>query len=368
MRVLVLSSFTKSLLWFRMDLMDELVAKGHEVIALGSDDDEYFRSQFASHGIDYRSFAVSRNGLSPLQDVRTYLELRRAFRDIAPDRTFVYQAKSIIYGCLAARHVGIDGVYPLVAGLGSVFRDERLKNRAIRALMRLQYRMAFRFSPRVFFQNADDSSEFVSTGLVHENQVVMLNGSGVNLAKFSVKALPEVPTFLFVGRLIKDKGIVEYLEACAQLKRICPDVRCLLVGPYDSNPSSLSAEELRPYVRDGVVEYLGELDDVRPALAECSVFVLPSYHEGTPKSVLEAMAMGRAIITTDAPGCRETVVDGCNGTLVKPRSVGELVREMARFAEEPDLVGRMGAESRAIAEDRYDVRKVNAAIMATMSL
>lgn len=368
MRVLVLSSYTKSLFWFRMNLMEDLIAAGHEVYALGSDEDEDYAQAFRERGIEYRSFPVSRNGLSPLEDLRTYRALRHAIRTIAPDRVFVYQAKTIVYGCVAAARAGVTEVFPLIAGLGSVFRGDGLKNRLIQALLRVEYRYALRRSRRVFFQNPDDRDDFIRMGLVSPDKIAMINGSGVDIERFSPAPLPERTTFLFVGRLLRDKGVVEYLEACREVRSHHPETRCLLVGPFDSNHSSLKSEDLQPYIQAGAVEYLGEQEDVRPAIAESSVFVLPSYHEGTPKSVLEAMAMGRAILTTDAPGCRETVGEGLNGYLVPPRAVKTLARAMEKLIEEPELTRQMGAESRLIAAAKYDVRLVNASIMEAMGI
>lgn len=348
--------------------MEDLVAAGHEVFALGSDNDGSYTEMFAARGIKYGFFRVSRNGLSPLEDLRTYLDLRRIIGAIRPDRVFVYQAKTIVYGCPAAIRCGATGLFPLVAGLGSVFRGGGVKNRIIQGVLKLQYRLAFNASTRVFFQNPDDRDELVSLGLLPAKKTVMINGSGVDLDRFTAEPLPATLTFLFVGRLIRDKGVIEYLEACRVIRTRHPEVRCLLVGPYDTNPSALRAEDLASYVDSGAVEYLGEKEDVREAIASSSVFVLPSYHEGTPKSVLEAMSMGRAIITTDAPGCRETVDIGTNGILVGVRDVEALVAAMEQFLRNPALAGEMGVASRRIAEDKYDVHKVNGVIMQTMGL
>ncbi|KAF0207821.1 MAG: glycosyltransferase family 4 protein [Actinomycetota bacterium] len=367
MRILVLSSFTKSLLWFRLDLMDALVAAGHEVIALGSDDDEAYRREFLEHGIVYHSFRVSRNGLSPFDDLRTYRELRETIGRIAPDKVFVYQAKTIVYGGPAAHRCGAE-VYPMMGGLGSIFRNSGLRNKLVRLILKVQYKNAFRRSEKVFFQNEDDRSDLLSFGLLPPEKTVMVNGSGVNLERFTQEPLPGEAVFLFVGRLLRDKGVVEYLDACAEIKRRHPQARCLLVGPYDTNPSALVPDDLEPYVADGTVEYCGEQEDVRPYITQSSVFVLPSYHEGTPKSVLEAMAMGRPIITTTAPGCRETVIDGVNGYLVEARSVQALADRMERLIDDVELVAKMGAESRRIAEERFDVHKVNGVILKAMGL
>lgn len=368
MRVVILSSYAKSLLWFRTDLMTELKDSGHEVIALADDPSRDVEEQLARLGVEYRSFPVSRNGLSPTKDIVTLCALIRMMREIRPDVVYAYQVKTIVYGVPAAWRAGVRRIFPHVAGLGSIFRSTGLKYRAIQSLLRIQYRRAFSLSSRVFFENPDDASVFVSMRLLPKSKIVMLNGSGVNVDRFSVVPLPSEPVFLFVGRLLRDKGVIEYLDACKEVKQGHPDVRCLLVGPYDSNPTSLTPQELRAYVDAGVVEYLGEQSDVRPMIASASVIVLPSYHEGTPVSVLEAMAMGRAVITTDAPGCRETVLDGRNGILVPPRRVSPLVDAMCSLLDQPERIRVMGDASRALVLRKFDVRKVNSVIMSTMGL
>jgi glycosyltransferase involved in cell wall biosynthesis len=222
----------------------------------------------------------------------------------------------------------------------------------------------------VFFQNPDDQQVFRARGILSPNSSsVVVNGSGVDLDKFVfISPLKVKPVFLLIARLIGDKGIREFVQAAQLIQRSYPDCRFLLVGGLDSNPDAISQIELDDWIHNGMVEYLGRLDDVRPAIARASVYVLPSYREGTPRSVLEAMAMGRAIITTDAPGCRETVIDGENGFLVPVKSVDALVDAMTRFIEDPDLAVRMGKRSREIAEEKYDVHKVNAVMLKEMGI
>ena len=195
----------------------------------------------------------------------------------------------------------------------------------------------------------------------------MLHGSGVNLERFNVQPLPEQIAFLCISRLIKDKGVYEYLKASKKIKEKYPFVRCMLVGPYDSNPSAIKPEELQPFIDKGI-EYYGEQEDVRPYLEQCSVFVLPSYREGTPKTVLEAMASGRAIITTDAPGCKETVKNGVNGILVAVKDVESLFAAMESLVQKPETVIRMGIEGRKMAETIFDVKLVNKTICEAMKM
>lgn len=368
MKIAVLSSHTSSLLWFRMDMMKDFIKHGHSVIALGSEPQSDWELKFRENDIEYRQLFVERNGVNPFKDLKTFKELYQFMKEEKPDKVFAYQAKTVVYGSLAAKANGIKEVYPLIAGLGSVFRGEGLKNKIIKIVMKMEYRAACKASKKVLFQNNDDKSEFVKNGLILEDKVVIINGSGVNLEKFKPEPLPEIPAFLFIGRLIKDKGVMEYLEACKRIKTEYPEVRCLLVGPYDSNPSALQPEELKPYLEQNIIEYFGEQSDVRPYIKQCSTYVLPSYHEGTPKTVLEAMAIGRPIITSDAPGCRETVTDGYNGFLVAIKDIDGLVKKMKILIQDTEMSKLMAKRSLKLAREKYDVNLINKSIMQTMEL
>ena len=231
-----------------------------------------------------------------------------------------------------------------------------------------EYKDILRSGPAVFFQNSEDEQTFRKRKVIKKHKVVLLRGSGVNLEKFTVQPMPETFGFLCISRLIRDKGVYEYLEACRKIKAIHPEVRCLLVGPFDTNPSSLKQEELQQFIDDGIIEYFGEQSDVVPYISQCSVYVLPSYREGTPKTVLEAMACGRAVITTDAPGCRETVDDKVNGLLVPVKDVDSIVEAMEYMIAHQDEMNRMAKLGRKKAEEVFDVNKVNATICETMGL
>lgn len=368
MKIAVLSSHTSSLFWFRMDMMNEFLENGHTVIALGPEPEADWKDKFEKSNIDYRQLYVERNGMNPLKDLRTLRALHKFMKKERPDKVFAYQAKTVIYGSIAANLNGITEVYPMIAGLGSIFRGTGFKNTIVKTIMKIEFWAACKCSKKVFFQNHDDKNEFIQNGLLKDDKIVIINGSGVNLDKFKPTSFPEEPAFLFIGRLIKDKGVIEYLEACKEVKGKHPKVRCLLVGPYDSNPSALKPEELTPYIESGVIEYFGEQSDVRPYVAQCSTYVLPSYHEGTPKTVLEAMAMGRSIITSDAPGCRETVIDGTNGYLVKVKDAQGLLSKMEYFVSNPKAGRNMGTESAKLAREKYDVKIVNKTIMQAMGI
>lgn len=349
--------------------MKDIQAEGYEVFAAAQMPESDWAERFAEIGVNYRQIKVSRNGLNPIGDLATLRDIKRLLREIKPEKIFVFQAKTVAYGCRAAASLGITEVYTLIAGLGSVYLGHGLKNKLVKFVMSALYKQAFKRSKNVFFQNNDDKQTMLDEGLLKEDKIVMIHGSGVNVEIFTPTKLPTIPTFLYIGRLIRDKGVGEYLEACQIIKAEYGDkVRCLLVGPYDSNPSALKPEELQPLVDKGIVEFFGEQKDVRPFIDQCSIYVLPSYHEGTPKTVLESMAKGRAIITSNAPGCKETVVDGVNGYLTEVKNAKDVAEKMKALIEHPEKVASMGMKSREMAVDIFDVKKVNDTILRTMGI
>lgn len=348
-------------------MMKDFVKIGCDVLAIGSDSEKEWADKFNKQGIKYKQVYINRNGLNPFNDLKTLIRLISIFKKEKPDKVFLYQIKPIVYGSIAGKIAGIKDIFLLIAGLGSIFRGTGLKNKLIRSIVTIQYRIACKISILTFFQNNDDKNEFVSKHIIDEKKTLIINGSGVNLEKFKPVPLPDKTTFLFIGRLLKDKGIIEYLEACKILKAKYPNIDFLLVGPFDSNPTSIKKIELDVYTKDNIVKYFGEQKDVRPYISQASVFVLPSYHEGTPKTILEAMAMGRPIITTDAPGCRETV-NNKNGFLVPTKDIYELAKKMEYFILDKSLSENMGKESYNMATQKYDVKKINKIIIDAMEI
>lgn len=368
MKVMVLSSFTTSLFWFRIDMMKSFLAAGYEVLAVGDAPETEWEDRFRELGIHYRQIPVQRNGTNPLWDLKTLRALYRLLKEEKPDKIFSYQAKTVIYGGIAASLLDIREIYPMIAGVGSVFLGDGLKKKLVRGILIAEYKLGLRNAPRVFFQNRDDLKVFTDNRILPESKAVMINGSGVNIEKFVPTDLPQSVSFLCISRLIRDKGVFEYIDAAREIHKRYPEVSCVLVGPFDTNPSAIKPEELQPYIDDGSVIYAGEQKDVYPYLQACTAYVLPSYHEGTPKTVLEALASGRPAITTDAPGCRETVTDGVNGYLVPVKDVAGLVAAMERIISDPAKNAEMAKAARAIAEDKYDVKKINARIKTTMGI
>ena len=368
MKIAVLSSHTPSLFWFRMDMMKSFIAAGHSVIAVGNESDSAWETRFEQCGIKYIAADIERNGTNPLKDIKTFTSLFKILKAERPDKVFTYQAKTVIYGNIAARACGIKSIFSLIAGIGSVFLANNFKSKVLSMILSAEYRLALGRAEKTFFQNPDDVKLFTSKKMADSSKIVMINGSGVNLEHFKLLPMPDKTAFLCISRLIRDKGVIEYLEAAKKIKKTYADTEFYLVGPFDTNPSAISKDQLDEYVNAGIVKYFGEQQDVVPYLKMCSVYVLPSYREGTPKTVLEAMASGRAVITTDAPGCRQTVTDGKNGYLVPVKDVDALCDKMSRFIDDSALAHKMGAKGRETAEEKYDVIKINKIITDTMNL
>lgn len=371
-RLAIISNQAFSLVNFRGYLIRELVAAGVEVYALAPDYDDRFRGEVRSLGAVPVDFSLARTGMNPLRDGLDLLRLTNLLRRIRPDATLGYFIKPVIYGTIAAWLAGVPRRYALIEGLGYVFTESGAKESWRRVVLcwivSALYRAALKRAERVFFLNDDDISEFVEKGIVDQDKTVKLGGIGVDLDEW--RPLPpsmQPLTFLLAARLLREKGIVEYAEAARRVKRRYPNVRFVLLGGLDPNPGGLTQSEVEEWVREGLLEWPGHVD-VRPWLAQTSVYVLPSYREGVPRSTQEAMAMGRPVITTDAPGCRETVEHGRNGFLVPVRDPRALAEAMLRFIEQPELIESMGRESRRMAEERFDVYKVNAVMLQAMGI
>lgn len=369
LKVVVLASYAESLINFRSYFLQSMVSHGHQVYAVAPHIPDHIAQQLRALGVEAVSVDLQRTGKNPFRDWQSYRALLDFFRREKPDRLFSYTAKPVIYGSLAGQKAGIGQIYSMITGLGYAFMGRSVKDRMIGWIVRLLYRRALRVNEKVFFQNPDDRELFLRLGLLHSTeQSVMVNGSGISLDYFQPIPLPDQPIFLLVARLLRDKGIVEYVQASARLKKRYPQARFLLVGWFDSHPTAIQSDEVDMWQQKMGIEYLGSTDDVRLVMSKSSVYVLPSYREGTPRTVLEAMAMARPLITTDAPGCRETVEDGFNGLLVPVGDDSLLESAMEKLLNDRFLREMMGNNGRKLAEQKYDVHKVNHRLLETMGL
>ncbi len=370
----LISSQAFSLVNFRGPLISALVARGTQVYALAPDFDEVLRKRVEALGAVPVDYSISRAGLNPLRDLVDLLVLARLLRRLRPEATLAYFIKPVIYGSLAAWMARVPNRYSLVTGLGFVFaRDPQahgIRRAMLRSVVGRLYGFALSRNRKVVFQNEDDIETLIGSGLVERRKVALVPGTGVDLSHYAVAPpVKHPPVFVMVARMLREKGVCEFVEAARKVKARCPEARFVLVGGTDPNPGSVTLAELQAWVSEGAVEWSGQVVDVRPWLRQASVFVLPSYYrEGVPRGNQEAMAMGRPVITTDWIGCRDTVVDGINGFLVPVRDVVALDEAMQRFIDDPELIARMGSEGRRIAEARFDVHDLNGRLLAEIGL
>ena len=365
MKILIISGYSQSLVIFRGDMIREMIKCGHEVVTASPEDG--YDDEIRRLGARPLRLPLSRNGTNPFADLSYYRRVKALIKEEQPELVLSYLIKPVIYGSLAASGAGVKNIYSMVTGLGYFFTNTSFKAKLLRTPIVILYRRALKKCRNVFFQNGDDLKVFTDLKIVDEKKCVITNGSGVNIDRYTPKPLPQENRFLLVGRILRDKGVIEYLEAAKKVSEKYPDAVFDLVGPLDTNPSALHEEDLKPYLSESV-RYLGATKDVRPYIEKARVYVLPSYREGTPRTVLEAMAMQRPVITTDAPGCRETVRDGVNGFLVPVKNADALAQKMIYLIENPDRAEEMARQSLAICREKYDVRQVNKTLLDTMKL
>lgn len=364
--IIVVGNFAESLLRFRGSLMRDMVARGFRVIGCAPDLGSAVRAGLTNMGVESREVPLHRGTARPLDDLRFMLSLFRIIREERPGLVLTYTIKPVILGSLAANAARVPRLASIITGLGSSFAAASAGQRAINRVVRALYRLALARTHAIVFQNQDDHALFHSLGLVRRGcRTVVVGGSGIDLEMFSLAPFPAEPCFLMASRLIADKGVSEYCAAAALVRQRHPRARFRLAGWIDEQqPSAITASQLDEWTARAGVDYVGHAVDVRPLLEECSVFVLPSYYrEGVPRSLLEALAVGRAIVSTDMPGCREAVVPGETGLLVPPRDVPALAAALSRLVEDPALAEAMGCAGRRLAERRFDVRLVNEDIL-----
>lgn len=379
MKFLIISSYLPSVLNFRGKLLELIHQEKHEVHIFAPNLKEFTEEKTKLESLGYFVYDIpmQRTGTNPVADLKMLLAMYKLINRIKPDYVLSYTIKPVIYGTLAAWMAKVPKRFALITGLGYAFQnvEQGSKRSLFQKIVHTLYQNALAHTHKVFFQNPDDLKLFQDLKLINmQLPTVVVNGSGVNVSDFNVLPLPldqdQQPkiSFLLIARLLEDKGIREYVAAAKIIKNKYSHVEFNLVGWIDENPNAISQTELDTWIAENTLNYLGRLSDVRPAIAQSSVYVLPSYREGTPRTVLEAMAMGRAIITTDAPGCRETVINGDNGFLVEVKSVESLVQAMECFISQPELIHKMGKRSREIALNKYDVHQVNKHMMQEMDL
>ena len=370
MKIVVLGTVASSILGFRKSFIERLLLNGHEVYALAIDYNEQSIDSVKAMGAKPVRYKLNRTGLNPIVDIKTIIELKGILEKIEPDICFSYFSKPVIFGSIAARLAGVKRIYGMIEGLGYVFSPQpkgiSYNLKIIKFIMVLLYRLSLPLLDKVIFLNPDDPVDLLTKNNIKVRSIGVLGGIGLNISNYAYSnQYPEHCNFIFIGRLLLEKGINDFLLAAEIVKKINPRVTFTVLGEIDTlNSGSITKDEVDRYVNNGIIINPGFVDNVTDWLKASSVFVLPSYYrEGIPRSTQEAMAIGRTILTTDLPGCRETVVDGVNGFLIPPFNSEALAEKMMWCVDHPEEVCRMGIASRKMAVNLFDENNANVKLM-----
>lgn len=373
-KIVIAGNFSSVLINFRKELVLELVSQGYDVYCLAYGFTEKEKTLIKQWNATPITSTLNPNGVNPIKDIKAIYATYKIFKQIQPDIVLNTFIKPVIFCTVAAKLAKVPKVVGMIEGLGNAFTAHKtgqsFKAKLVKYVQILLYKLSLPLLNHLVVLNKDDKKDLVDTYQINVKKLTVLGGVGVDLKRYpySPPELNNRLSFIFIARLVKEKGIFEYLEAAEKIKRSYPYTEFIVLGASDKdNPFSLSEKDLSYYVDNQIIRYLGHIDNVPEAIAQSSVFVLPSYYrEGVPRSTQEAMSIGRAVITTDSPGCRDTVVNGVNGFLVEPYSSQAVADKMLYFIQNPDAVLSMGIESRKIAEDRFDIHQVNKKIISIL--
>ena len=375
-RILLIGTTAECVYNFRKDLILTLVAKGYEVYAFTTDNIPSELEKISALGATPVSYVFNRGGLNPLDEIKNTIILYKKIKKINPHLVLSYFAKPAIFGTIAAKMAKVPRIFAMLEGLGYTFTEQpeglSTKTKFIKQSQIALFKLSLPLADGVIFLNPDDPKDLLYQNNIQVKEVHILGGIGINLNSYSYssKSLEENITFIFVGRLLKEKGIKEFIDAAKIVKFQYPSAKFVVLGAIDdSNLGSLTAADVKGLVESNLIIYPGRVDNVVEWLENSDVFVLPSYYrEGIPKSTQEAMAIGRPVITTDVPGCRETVIDGVNGFIVPKWNPQALAEKMIYFIENPEKINEMGDESYKIAQDKFDSYKVNDRLLKILGL
>lgn len=375
-KVILIGTTASSFLGFRADLIRYLVAQNHQIYAFTS---EYLESdlyKIEALGATPITYTLNRGGLNPLADIVATYQLAKKIKKINPDLVFSYFSKPVIFGTIAAKIAKVPQVIGMLEGLGYTFTDQpegqNSKTRLIKKIQIFLYKIALPQLDKLIFLNPNDPVELLEQHAIKVKQVEVLGGIGLNLIDYPYQPLHDIEEpirFLFIGRLLKEKGIHDFVAAAKTVKSLYPQTEFTVLGEVDqANMGALSATELKSLINSGIINYPGHVSNIKEWISNSHVFVLPSYREGVPRSTQEAMAIGRAVITTDVPGCRETVIDGVNGFLVPKWNSEALAEKMIHFIKYPEQIRSMGNASYKIAIEKFDANKVNQKLLKILGL
>lgn len=375
-KIILIGTTASSFLGFRADLIRHLVSQNLQIYAFTSEYTQSCLNKIEALGATPVPYTLNRGGLNPLADLVATYQLAKKIKKLNPDLVFSFFSKPVIFGTIAAKIAKVPMIVGMLEGLGYTFTDQPegqgSKTKLIKRIQVLLYKMALPQLDKLIFLNPDDPIDLLEKHSIKVKDVEVLGGIGLNLADYPYQPLNDIEhpiQFLFIGRLLKEKGIHDFVTAAKTVKSLYPETTFTVLGEIDqANMGALTTDELNLLVNSGMINYPGYVSNIKEWISKSHVFVLPSYREGVPRSTQEAMAVGRAIITTDVPGCRETVVDGLNGFLVPRWNPDALAEKMIYFIEHPEQIKNMGAEGHKIANEKFDATKVNHKLIKILGL
>lgn len=375
MIIAIIGTVASSIHGFRADMIKALIKKDHQVYAFFSDATPEDIKKIIEIGAIPIRYKINRGGLNPISDIKAIFDLLIKIKRIKPDIVFSFASKAVIFGTIAAKMSGAPKVYGMLEGLGHSFTPQinglHIKSKIVKSIQINLYKAVLPLLDTIIFLNPDDPNDLLGKYKINVQKVEILGGIGVDLKEYSFQTHPTSDiNFIFIARLLKEKGIYEFVNAAKIVKKIYPEARFTVLGSIDeSNLGALRQEQLEDLVSSGIITYPGHVDNVQAWIANSHIFVLPSYYrEGVPRSTQEAMAIGRAVITTDVPGCRETVIDGVNGFLVPKWDYQALAQKMLYFIENPEQIEIMGLASHRLAQEKFDAIKVNTRLLKILGL
>ena len=375
-RIIIIGTIASSLYTFRKDLILSLIERGYTVYAFTSDNDKAELAKIAQLGAIPTYYKLSRGGLNPYEDLSNTIGLYQKIKKLQPDIVLSYFVKPVIYGTLAAKFARVPKKIAMIEGLGFAFTEQpegySKKAKIVQRVQVVLFKLALPLADKIIFLNHDDVSDLLCKHSIPVRHYEVLGGIGLKLADYPYQPVNQKNgkiNFLFIGRLLKEKGIFDFIEAAKIVKQRYQNAKFTVLGNIDAdNPGALHADQVQELVATGVIDYPGQVANVVDWIADSHVFVLPSYREGVPRSTQEAMAVGRAVITTDVPGCRETVVDGVNGFIVPKWNPQALAEKMIYFIENPEQIQVMGEESYKRAQEKFDAHKVNERLLKILGV
>ena len=358
-RIVIIGSTVKSILNFRSSLITELKKRGFDVFVICNEASENEIKDLDSLSIKYYFYNIVNNRISILSDLIAIFRISQFIKIIKPNLVLAYYVKPMIYSGLITLIYKIKFI-PLITGLTYVFYEGNFFRYIVRNILITFYKLFFNHAVAIIFQNKDDLKYFKNKKIAARREKIIIEGSGVNTHHFNYEPIMPLPVkFILVARMLYEKGIIEYLESARLIKQEYPQAEFQLVGGLDTSYDAIKYDVIKKYAKNDIVKYLGYQKNVKNLLKKSHIFVLPSYHEGMPRSVLEAMSIGRPIITNDVPGCRETVINNKNGFLVEKKNIAKLTQKMKWFIVNHNKINEMGLESRKIVLERFDDKIIN---------